>query len=131
MRFEVSGHTYDVDLDPVKMTGAEIILIDDQLKPGWAQRWAARELDVRDIIVLTFLAAQRAGDERPFEAFVKTIAPLTFRPLPLAESAEQPAKPTPARPRNPVGAKVRAARKAPAPKPVAKDEPAPEAEPAS
>lgn|SRR5690606_13936104 len=81
MKFEVSGTQYELDASPEKLMGDELILIDDQLAAGWAQRWADLDLGIRDIIVITYLAAKRAGEPRPFDEFVKTIAPLTFKPV--------------------------------------------------
>lgn len=90
LKFEVSGQRYEIDLTPEKLMGDELLLIDDQLKPEWAHRWARGEFDVRDIVVLTYLSAKRNGEERPFAEFVKTIAPLTFQ-----EVEEQPASAKP------------------------------------
>lgn|SRR5690606_18442627 len=81
MKFEVSGTQYELDASPEKLMGDELILIDDQLAAGWAQRWADLDLGIRDIIVITYLAAKRAGETRPYEEFVKSIAPLTFKPI--------------------------------------------------
>ena len=81
LRFEVSGQVYEIDLSPENMMGDEILLLEDQLPAGYAQRWVASEFGVRDIVVLAYLAAKRGGDQREFSEFVKTIAPLTFRPL--------------------------------------------------
>lgn len=81
VRFQVSGQTYEIDLAPEKLMGDELMLLDDTLPVGWSERWGAMDLGARDVTVLTYLAARRAGDERPFDQFVKTIAPLTFQVL--------------------------------------------------
>lgn len=81
VRFQVSGQTYEIDLAPEKLMGDELMLLDDMLPPGWPQRWGVLDLGARDVTVLTYLAAKRAGDQRPFDEFVKTIAPLTFTVL--------------------------------------------------
>ena len=94
MKFQVSGVTYEFDPAPEKFMGDEILLLDDKLPGGWAQRWANYEFGMRDIVVLTYLASKRGGDERPFDEFVRTIAPLTFRivdeALDVAEQAVPP-----------------------------------------
>lgn len=100
MKFEVSGQQYEIDLSPERLMGDELLLIDTQLPAGWAERWVAKEFGVRDIIVLTHLAAVRAGDQRSYAEFVKTIAPLTFAAVP--EDAPQDAPPA-----DSLGAKVR------------------------
>lgn len=105
MKFEVSGQQYEIDLSPERLMGDELLLIDRELPAGWAGRWAAEDLGVRDIIVLTYLAAARAGDQRSYAEFVKTIAPLTFKGVP--ESA-----PTDAASVDSIGAKVRTRKKA-------------------
>lgn len=81
MRFKVSDTVYEFDMAPEKLMGDELLLLDEHLRPGWAQRWANFEMEPRDIVVLTYLAAKRAGEERPFAEFAKTIAPLTFKPV--------------------------------------------------
>jgi hypothetical protein len=78
-KFEVSGQAYEIDLAPEKLMGDELLLLEDKLPTGWAQRWASLELGPRDIVVLTYIAAKRVGEARPFDEFVKTIAPLTFQ----------------------------------------------------
>lgn len=95
MRFKVSDTVYEFDMSPEKLMGDELLLLDDHLRPGWANRWANSEMDPRDIVVLTYLAAKRAGEQRPFDEFAQTIAPLTFQPVgentPLGK--RQPARP--------------------------------------
>jgi len=98
MKFEVSGQRYELDASPENLMGDELILIDETLPAGWPQRWAALDLGIRDIIAVTYLAAKRAGETRPYDEFVKTIAPLTFKPVadeakPVAKPAASKAKP--------------------------------------
>lgn len=82
-RFEISGRVFEIDLDPAKLMGDELLLIDEILSPDWPQRWANMELGYRDILVLAYLAARRNGATQSFEEFSKTIAPLTVRQLPV------------------------------------------------
>lgn len=90
LKFEVSGQVYEIDLSPEIMMGDELLLIEDKLSTGWAHRWAAMDFGLRDIVVLTYLAAKRGGDPRPFDEFVKTIAPLTFQEVEEKPAAVKP-----------------------------------------
>jgi hypothetical protein len=104
LKFEVSDQQYEIDLSPERLMGDELLLIDSELPAGWAMRWATEDLGVRDIIVLTYLAARRAGDTRAYDEFVKTIAPLTFK-IVRPESPDAP-------PADSLGAKVRTRKQA-------------------
>lgn len=121
LKFEVNGQPYEIDLAPERLMGDELLLIDDNLRPGWAHRWADVEFDIRDIVVLTYLAAKRAGELRSFAEFAKTIAPLTFREIEDKPAARPPrAKAKTAPLEGALGPMVRTARssKKPEPRPV-------------
>ena len=107
LKFQVSGQVYEIDLAPEKLMGDELLLLDDRLPAGWAQRWAAMEFGPRDIVVLTYLAAKRGGDQREFSEFVKTIAPLTFRPIEDKPADKPRAKARTAAVEGPLGPMVR------------------------
>lgn len=84
MQFEVSGQRYELDMSPEKLMGDEALLIEEKLGPGTKEvvrRWVGGEFGVRDVLVLTYLAAKRGGETRPFDEFIKTVAPATFRPI--------------------------------------------------
>lgn len=79
MKFEMSGRKFNFDPDPAKLMGDEMLLIDDVLPAGYAERWAAQDVGFRDVLVWAYIAAKRAGEAQPFDEFVKTMAPATFR----------------------------------------------------
>lgn len=107
MKFEVSGQRYEFDPAIEKLMGDELLLIDEHLPAGWADRWSRYEFGPRDIVVVTYISAKRAGDERPFGEFVKTIAPLTFKPLPDEAAVKPRAKAKTAPPEDAIGPLVR------------------------
>lgn len=103
MKFEMSGRQFEFDPDPAKLMGDEMLLIEDNLPAGFAERWAAQQLGVRDVLMWAYIAAKRGGEQAPFEEFVKTVAPATFRYI--------EAKPEPANEESSLGARVRSKRK--------------------
>jgi hypothetical protein len=110
VKFEMSGRKFEFDFAPEKLMGDEMLLIDDVLPAGYAERWAAKEVGFRDVLVWAYLAAKRAGETPPFDEFVKTMAPATFRMI-----EDDPGEP--------VNREARRAKAKAAPK--AKPEPAP------
>jgi len=88
VKFQMSGRTFDFDPDPNKLMGDEYLLIEEVLEDGFAERWAAGQVNGRDVLVMAYLAAKRGGETAPFSEFVKTVAPATFRQLPDDEPSE-------------------------------------------
>lgn len=82
MKFTVSGRQYEIELDPATLMGDELLAVEDHARMDlqeWAQKLATGQFGFRDILLITFLADRRTGGVLPWEQFVKTIAPLTFR----------------------------------------------------
>lgn len=82
MRFSVSGTVYEFEPDPERLMGDELLLIEDQMGgdlQAWGARLTAGRFGVRDILLITFLAARRLGETRPWAEFITTVAPLTFQ----------------------------------------------------
>lgn len=99
MKFRVSGKTYEIELDPETLMGDELLVVEDHVGMDlqeWGAKLASGRFGIRDILVLTFLAERRGGGVLPWDQFVKTIAPLTFRVLGDDKPAEQPAVEQPA-----------------------------------
>lgn len=110
MKFEVSGAQYEIDLSPERLMGDEVMLLDERLASDWASRWARLDLSVTDIVMLTYLAAKRAGDGRSLDEFAKTIAPLTFKPVEI-DDPEPAAAVAVSGPADAIGPMVRGQRK--------------------
>lgn len=109
LQFEVDGQRYEFDERPESFRGDEVLLLDRHLRPGWARRWAAREFELSDVVMLAYLAKKRAGDDRPFEQVVAEIAPLTFKGV--DDEPTPPARPAAVAPPDAIGPKVRQQRK--------------------
>lgn len=95
VRFEVSGVVYEFDIDPDKVMGDEWLLIEEHANgdlAGWGQRLVEGRFGIREILLVTYLAARRRGESRPFAEFIRGVAPTTFRELP-ADEADVPAPP--------------------------------------
>lgn len=103
-RFRVSGQVFEFDDDPALLMGSELELIEERVGDllDWGRRISDGPLKYRDILVVTYLAARRAGDTRPWSEFIATIAPLTFQIVedetPPHVRAEVPAPPADAIP---------------------------------
>lgn len=82
MKFEVSGKRYEFDPDPARLMGDEFLLVEDHLGmpvTEWGQRLTEQKFGVRDILLITYLAARRQGERAEWAEFIRTVAPLTFR----------------------------------------------------
>lgn len=80
-RFRVSGQVFEFDDNRALLMGSELELIEERVGDliDWGRRVSDGHLGYRDILVVTYLAARRAGDTRPWSEFIATIAPLTFQ----------------------------------------------------
>jgi hypothetical protein len=81
--FNVDGRTYELDLAADRMSGDELLEIED--RTGLTlQEWTTRMIDpsrllVKDILLLAYLAERRVNPMVRWDPLVRELHPLTFK----------------------------------------------------